>query len=378
MPSYINAIGTAVPRHKIEQSSILNFMAKAHRMNSEEKQRLKALYRASGIKYRHSVLPDFGLTQDFRFFPDNEDMEPFPSIGQRMELYRDEALKLSLQAVDDCLQSQKIIQTEEITHLIMVSCTGMYAPGIDIEIVNQLGLRSNVQRTCINFMGCYAAFNGLKVADHIISSFSQAKVLVVCTELCTIHFQKKKDEDTLLANALFADGSAAVLLSSQLEKGKAQLALEQFYCDLAPEGKEDMAWQIGDFGFEMKLSAYVPEIIRKGIKELTERLVSQLSLENTAFEDEEKDKIADYFAIHPGGKRILQVIEERLDLSSEDNRYAYRVLQEFGNMSSPTILFVLKTLLNDLTASDHDKQILSFAFGPGLTLESMLLRIHSL
>lgn len=353
-------------------------MAKAHRMNSEEKQRLKALYRASGIKYRHSVLPDFGLTQDFRFFPDNEDMEPFPSIGQRMELYRDEALKLSLQAVDDCLQSQKIIQTEEITHLIMVSCTGMYAPGIDIEIVNQLGLRSNVQRTCINFMGCYAAFNGLKVADHIISSFSQAKVLVVCTELCTIHFQKKKDEDTLLANALFADGSAAVLLSSQLEKGKAQLALEQFYCDLAPEGKEDMAWQIGDFGFEMKLSAYVPEIIRKGIKQLTERLVSQLSLENTAFEDEEKDKIADYFAIHPGGKRILQVIEERLDLSSEDNRYAYRVLQEFGNMSSPTILFVLRTLLNDLTASDHDKQILSFAFGPGLTLESMLIRIHSL
>ncbi|MEK6476083.1 type III polyketide synthase [Catalinimonas sp. 4WD22] len=378
MPSFINAIGTAVPRHKIEQSSIVKFMTKAHQMDTEEEQRLKALYRASGIKYRHSVLPDFGLTQDFSFFPDDEDLEPFPSIGQRMELYREEALKLSLQAVENCLCSQSIIQTKEITHLIMVSCTGMYAPGIDIELVNKLELPGSVQRSCINFMGCYAAFNALKVADHIISSVPHAKVLVVCTELCTIHFQKKKDEDTLLANALFADGSAAVLLSGQAEEGKVQLALEQFYCDLAPEGKEDMAWHIGDFGFEMKLSAYVPEVIRKGIRQLTERLVSQLSLENVAFDEEERDKIADYFAIHPGGKRILQVIEEQLDLSAEDNRYAYRILREFGNMSSPTILFVLKSLLNDLTASAHDKQVLSFAFGPGLTLESMLLRIHSL
>lgn len=347
-------------------------------MDTEGEQRLKALYRASGIKYRHSVLPDFGLTQDFSFFPDNEDLEPFPSIGQRMELYREEALKLSLQAVENCLRSQTIIQTHEITHLIMVSCTGMYAPGIDIELVNKLELPGNVQRSCINFMGCYAAFNALKVADHIIGSVPQAKVLVVCTELCTIHFQKKKDEDTLLANALFADGSAAVLLSNQVEEGKAQLALEQFYCDLAPEGKKDMAWHIGDFGFEMKLSAYVPVVIRKGIRQLTERLVSQLSLENTDYEEEEREKVADYFAIHPGGKRILQVIEEQLGLSAEDNRYAYHILREFGNMSSPTILFVLKSLLNDLTTSDHDKQVLSFAFGPGLTLESMLLRIHSL
>lgn len=378
MPSLINAIGTAVPRHKIEQSSIVKFMTKAHQMDTEEAQRLQALYRASGIKYRHSVLPDFGLTQDFCFFPDNENMEPFPSIGQRMELYREEALKLSLQAVENCLDSQNIIQTKEITHLIMVSCTGMYAPGIDIELVNELELSGSVQRSCINFMGCYAAFNALKVADHIISAVPHAKVLVVCTELCTIHFQKKKDEDTLLANALFADGSAAVLLSNQVEEGKVQLALEQFYCNLAPEGKEDMAWHIGDFGFEMKLSAYVPEVIRKGIRQLTERLVSQLSLENTAFEEEERDKVAEYFAIHPGGKRILQVIEEQLGLSAEDNRYAYHILREFGNMSSPTILFVLKSLLNDLTASDHDKQVLSFAFGPGLTLESMLLRIRSL
>lgn len=379
MPSYINAIGTAVPRHKIEQSSIIHFMAQAHQMISKEKQRLKALYRASGIKYRHSVLPDFGLTEGFSFFPDSDSLEPFPSIGERMALYRREALGLSLQAVKECLQSQDLIQTKDITHLIMVSCTGMYAPGVDIGLVNALGLSGSVQRTCINFMGCYAAFNALKAADHIIRADAQANVLVICTELCTIHFQKKNDEDTLLANALFADGSAAVLLSSQAEAGKAQLALEQFYCDLAPEGKEDMAWQIGDFGFEMKLSAYVPEIIRKGIRQLTERLVNQFSLLSLELEDDEKpEKIADYFAIHPGGKRILQVIEEQLDMSADDNRYAYQVLKEFGNMSSPTVLFVLKALLKDLTLSDHDKQVLSFAFGPGLTLESMLLRIHSL
>lgn len=379
MSSYINAIGTAVPRYKIEQSGIIHFMAKAHQMRPKEKQRLKALYRASGIEYRHSVLPDFGLMGGFSFFPDNDTLEPFPSIGQRMDLYQKEALTLSLQAVEHCLQSQENIRVTDITHLIMVSCTGMYAPGIDIELISALGLSGSVQRTCINFMGCYAAFNALKAADHIIRADTQAKVLMICTELCTIHFQKKKDEDTLLANALFADGSAAVLLSSQAEAGKAQLALEQFYCDLAPEGKEDMAWQIGDFGFEMKLSAYVPEIIRRGIRQLTERLVSQYTLQSLELdEDEHPDKIADYFAIHPGGKRILQVIEEQLKMSTEDNRYAYKILKEFGNMSSPTILFVLKALLQDLSLSDHDKQVLSFAFGPGLTLESMLLRIHSL
>lgn len=370
MPSFINAIGTAVPENKTAQSDIVHFMAQAHRMNEAEKHRLMALYRASGIRYRHSVLPDFGQREDFSFFPDNEKLEPFPGIAERMQIYREHALPLSLRAAQDCLQDQEAVQNKEITHLIVVSCTGMYAPGIDIELVSELNLSPHVQRSCINFMGCYAAFNAFKVADSIIGADAQARVLMVCTELCTIHFQKENNEDNLLSNALFADGSAAVLLSGQVTPGAYQLELEQFHCDLATEGKQEMAWQIGNFGFEMKLSSYVPDIIRQGIRRLTRQLLERL-------QDKSAELRPDYYAIHPGGKRILEVIEEQLELSKEDNCHAYKVLQQYGNMSSPTVLFVLKKILNKITLADHDKRILSFAFGPGLTMESMLLKIHS-
>ena len=339
-------------------------------MSENEKRRLMALYRASGIQYRHSVLQDFGQHDGFSFFPDSEDLEPFPTIAARMQLYREHALPLSLQAVRRCLQNAGSGQSEEISHLIVVSCTGMYAPGLDIELVQELDLSSHVKRSCINFMGCYAAFNALKAADSIIRADADSRVLMVCTELCTIHFQKEKTEDNLLSNALFADGAAAVLLSGDAAVDTPQLELEHFHCDLAPEGKQEMAWEIGDFGFEMKLSSYVPDIISRGIGRLTRQLLEQL-----------KSKAADmrpaYYAIHPGGKRILEVIEEQLELSKEDNRFAYQVLQQYGNMSSPTILFVLQKIYRELNTTDHEKRILSFAFGPGLTMESMLLKIHS-
>jgi predicted naringenin-chalcone synthase len=213
-------------------------------------------------------------------------------------------------------------------------------------------------------MGCYAAFNALKLADQFCQNNEKAKVLIVCIELCSIHFQKHDDEDTLLANALFGDGAAAVLVESTFEN--VGLSLEHFHCDIVPSGKNDMAWQISDFGFEMKLSTYVPEIIKGGIHSLTQSLLGQLGM---ARED------IDLFAIHPGGKRILQVIEEELDMSKEDNQFAYDVLREYGNMSSPTVLFVLRQLMDSLSEKDQDKHILSFAFGPGLTLESMLLKV---
>ncbi len=369
MPSYINAIGTAVPTHKTAQSDIVHFMARAHQMNETEQRRLTALYRASGIRYRYSVLPDFGQHDGHSFFPNNQKMEPFPRIAERMLIYREQALPLSLRAVQHCWQDQEGL-SQEITHLIVVSCTGMYAPGLDIELVQQLGLSTHVQRSCINFMGCYAAFNAFKAADSIIRADAGARVLMVCVELCTIHFRKEKNEDALLSNALFADGAAAVMLSGRARAGNPQLELEQFHCDLAPAGRQEMTWQIGNFGFEMKLSSYVPEIISRGIVKLSQQLLERLQSDSA-------DLRPEYYAIHPGGKRILEIIEEQLGISKEDNRFAYQVLQQYGNMSSPTVLFVLHALQQRLSVSDAGKRILSFAFGPGLTLESMLLKIHS-
>lgn len=365
--SYITAIGTANPEHKFNQSTIADFMVRAMQLNDDDTRRLRALFRMTGIETRYSVISDYGKLDDYDFYSNSLDFEPIPSTAKRLLFYRQHALKLSTEAIHHCLSNVKAFDKNSVTHLIVVSCTGMYAPGLDIDLIKTLGLPSHTQRLCINFMGCYAAFNGLKQADIICKSDSKAKVLVVCTELCSIHFQKQNTDDNLLANALFADGSAALLVESSPRKGL-NLKPVSFYCDLAPEGDRDMAWTVGDLGFEMRLSAYVPDIIQRGIKKLTHSLLDQIS-----------NSLSDiaYYAIHPGGKKILEVIEQELHLTKEQNKPAYEVLRNYGNMSSPTVLFVLNQVCKNLNGVDDGKKILSFAFGPGLTLESMVLEIQN-
>ncbi len=364
--SYITAIGIANPAHQIKQSVIADFMVRAMGADDSEARRLQALFKITGIDTRYSVLHDYARSNQFDFYSNQKDMEPFPSTKERLELYRQHAAGLSCQAIENCLLKVEALAASEITHLVVVSCTGMYAPGLDIDIVKRLGLSTSIERTCINFMGCYASFNGMKLAHSFCEQNSKAKVLMVCTELCSIHFQKDKSDDNFLANALFADGSAAVLMEASPRKGL-NLRPTSFFCDLAPEGERDMAWTVGDFGFEMKLTSYVPEIIRNGIKKLTESLLAKI---------QHSISDIDYFAIHPGGRKILEVIEQELMLTKESNHDAYEVLRNFGNMSSPTVLFVLHELCRKINSTDDKKQILSFAFGPGLTLESMLLKIE--
>jgi predicted naringenin-chalcone synthase len=346
---------------------VADFMASALQFDEQDTRKLKALYRVSGIGQRYSVLEDYTRQNgDYTFYPNTPTLEPFPTVQKRMDKYRKHAVDLSEEAIRNCIGQTAGVTLPEITHLITVSCTGMYAPGLDIELVERLGLSPYVQRTSVNFMGCYAAFNAIKLADAICKSNPQAKVMMVCTEICTIHFQKCPEPDHLVSNALFGDGAAAVLMQGQPCQ-EVSLELQSFHCDLAPAGKRDMAWHIGDTGFEMTLSSYVPDLIKQGIKELTERLL--LGLKTTISEIK-------LFAIHPGGRRILEVIEQELGMTRDDNRFAYQVLREFGNMSSATVLFVLKELMDSLTTKEQDEPVLSFAFGPGLTLESMLLRVH--
>lgn len=367
MPAYISSIGTAVPKHEISQKDILQFMQRHINLTTDQKTKLEVLYRASGVKSRHSVISDYGtLPDDYGFYPTNYELDPFPNLDQRMALYEAEAIELAVRSVEDCL-ANNTSKISEITHIITVSCTGMYAPGLDIDLVERLGLDTSVSRANINFMGCYAAFNGLKYANEIVNNNKKTKVLVVCVELCSIHFQKTNDEDNLLSGALFADGAAAVLVQGKLPPNSKSLEMSAFHSDLALESKSEMSWKVGHLGFLMKLSPKVPDTIREGIRQLTARLLEKIQIPN--------DKI-DYYAIHPGGKKILEVIEQELGISKMDNIHAYEVLKKHGNMSSPTVLFVLKSLLEDLSEKDHEKHILSFAFGPGLTLESMLLKAH--
>ncbi len=362
MSAYITSIGKANPAHKISQKEIYKFMSEYMSLQEYQKRELEILYRATGIGDRYSVLSDYAKRLgDFEFYPNDENLEPFPAIDKRMKVYKKEALPLAISAIKDCTSDT------DFTHLVVVSCTGMYAPGLDLEITQKLGLSNSIKRSSLNFMGCYAAINALKIAQQACDADANAKVLVVCLELCTLHFQKGNSADNLLANALFSDGAAAVVVEPN-RTNSINLEIVNFHCDIEPEGNNDMTWQIGNFGFEMALSSYVPDIIKSGVNSLTNKLLASYNLG--------KDDIA-YYAVHPGGKKILQVVQSELELSQSDVSYARSVLKKYGNMSSPTVLFVLKSIYDDLKSQDKDNHILSFAFGPGLTMESMLLKIHT-
>lgn len=363
----ITSIGTAVPPYRQDQQAAVELVSSYLNLEPPDKKLLRILYKFTGIKYRHSVLADILKEPgEYDFFP-NDPADDFPSTQVRMQVYRDNALKLSLAAITDCFNQLNDFDPKTITHLITVSCTGMYAPGLDIELIQELKLNTNTKRTAINFMGCYGAFNGIKTADAICQADPSAVVLVVCVELCTIHLQKKNTLDNMTSNAIFADGASCVLMQAKPNKDK-YFEVTQFHCDLIPSSSKEMAWHITDSGFDMLLSTYVPQIIGDAIQQFFDklRINAQLSADNIH-----------YYAIHPGAQKILRACEKALNIDSDKNKYAYHVLENYGNMSSATILFVLRLIWDDIASTEqHDKNIFSCAFGPGLTLESMMLKTH--
>ncbi|TKC00865.1 type III polyketide synthase [Pedobacter cryophilus] len=365
MGSIISAIGTSNPENRFTQDQIFRFMKDAHQLDPQNARRLEKLYHVSGIDYRHSVLNDFGKDRgEYDFFGNGLGLEPFPSTAKRGDIFESQALNLSLTAIENCTKQLHNFDKKKITHLITVSCTGMYAPGLDIEIVEKLGLNSSVERTCINFMGCYGAFNALKVADYICRAQPNATVLIVDVELCTLHFQRDNTLDNWLANSLFADGASAVVVQHEDYAEEKLFSIKSFYTEVITEARNEMAWKIGNHGYEMQLTNQVSKQIKSGIRNVADKLLKKANL---AF-----DEIGS-FAIHPGGRKILEVCDEVFKLSTAQNEHAYEVLKNFGNMSSTTVIFVLDELSKKLKAKKSEEQVMSFAFGPGLTFESMVL-----
>lgn len=356
MNNHIVSTGTANPGKAIPQNTIKNFMKIAHALEDGEARKMNFIYKHSGINSRHSVLDDFNFDDPskFSFFPQNKQLEPFPGTNQRMLIFKETAPALAISAIKECISSSPY-EADEITHLILVSCTGMYAPGVELEIIEKMGLKETVERYCIHFMGCYAAFTAIKMADRFCDSDPEAKVMIVCVELCTIHFQKIYNEDNLLANALFGDGAAAALVSAN----PSGMRIKSYQSNLVKEGEGDMAWHIGDFGFEMKLSKYIPGLLEKGIEALRDKLEVKFNLSSIK-----------NFAIHPGGKLILKKVEESFGIAPSQNSHAHNILGQFGNMSSATILFVLDSILK---SPGQLGDTLAMGFGPGLTLETLLL-----
>ena len=319
------------------------------------------VYGKSKIESRYSIIPDFSLPDnEWKFFPQSEILEPFPKLDERMRWYNDAAPKLAATAIRNSIPAE--LNTSSITHLITVSCTGMSAPGIDIELVKMLGLAANTQRSSVNFMGCYAAIHGLKMADAICRSEKNAVVLVVCVELCTIHFQKDPSPDNIASSLLFSDGAAAVVVTHD-EYPLTGHRIDNFYSELAIEGEQDMSWNISEHGFLMHLSSYIPRLIEKHIDRLL-----QNALERSA---KSRQQVSTY-AIHPGGKKILEATAKALQIEEDDLIPSYNVLRKYGNMSSASILFVLKEILEN-TKEESSGTIFAAAFGPGITIETMML-----
>jgi predicted naringenin-chalcone synthase len=228
--SKIVSIASAVPPYRHQQEDILQFMEQVSAQPPEEQRKLRYLYRHSGIDIRYSVIPDYSRDMhDWKFYPQTEGLEPFPNLETRMDWYRKYAPLLSVDAIRRCLEHG--YRDADITHLITVSCTGMSAPGLDLQLMEHLDLPRNVYRSSVNFMGCYAAIHALKMGDMICKTTTDARVLIVCTELCTLHFQREATLDHMASGLLFADGAAAVLMTPDNSPGKG-LNLDGFYSEV--------------------------------------------------------------------------------------------------------------------------------------------------
>lgn len=351
------SIGSAVPEQSLTRDESLEV---AKLMAPETKHKtLSKIFCGTGVKKRHSVLlkkgeaEDAAVDYDLLYTPDNVG-DPGPTTMERMQVYQDRAHPLAETAVGRALEGSTI-RIDDITHLVMVTCSGFFAPGVDIALMKSMGLPHDLERVQVGFMGCQGALNGLRVANGLAGTRSDACVLLCAVELCSVHFHYGWQVDRAVANALFADGSAALVGQSD---GSGWKVRANGAC-LVPESEGAMSWRIGDHGFEMGLSSALPRIIEANLRPWLADWLNQHGLTI--------DDVATW-AVHPGGPSIVRSVQKGLGLADDALDVSLGVLQELGNMSSPTILFILERLL----AADAELPCVGLAFGPGLSVEAVL------
>ncbi len=351
MPAYINRVATAVPENEVHGA----FLRFARGRLSDHPRRLSVFDRMvsrTGIERRFSTIRP---RQD----PDGEAVDEagvfrrgaFPGTAARMDAFEARAPELALQAIAGLDLGR---ERGEITHLVVASCTGFAAPGLDLELVARLGLNPSIERTMIGFMGCYAAINALKLAHHIVRSEPEAKVLVVNCELCTLHLKDTDDLETLLSFCLWGDGCSAALVSGD----PVGMRIDSFRALLASDSADLMSWRVRDDGFDMVLSGRVPATVAKVLD----------AHADTILRGAPRDAFSRW-AVHPGGRSVLDAVEGALDLGPDDLTASRSVLRDNGNMSSATVMFVLERMLKDVARGERG---CAMAFGPGLTAETML------
>jgi len=355
--AYINRIATGVPVNDVHERFV-RYALSLLKNDEYSTTLLRRMAGRAGIEHRYSCLaaaPE-GLQDHLGPAVDGESFYVrgrFPDTAARMRLFETRAPDLAAKTVEKLGLEQ---DRDHITHLLITCCTGFSAPGLDIEVIERCNLRGSIERTIIGFMGCYAAINALKLARHIVRSESDARVLVLNLELCTLHFQETTDLAHLLCFLLFSDGCAASLVTSEPHG----IALDSFKAMILPDTRQLMSWNIRNCGFDMVLSGEVPGAIHDALRSKSNEIL--------AFAP---NPPAGLWAVHAGGRTVLDAVERALHLGPAALSASRDVLRRYGNMSSATVMFVLEKLMR---SAANGTSGCAMSFGPGLTAETMLFR----
>jgi predicted naringenin-chalcone synthase len=359
----ILGIGTAVPPHLLDQKETARRLAAALEKHKEASRWVRLVFRQMGVESRYTCEPNLLEAPERCRYTAETPIERIPATTERMEIFRREAVPLALAAAGSALKDSGI-EAGQITHLITVSCTGMFLPGLDVMVAERLDLGKQVVRVPLTFLGCAAGLTAIRMAKNIAEQDRNAKVLIVCVELCTLHIQPTVDKEDLFAAAFFGDGAGACVVGA-VEGGRTAhfFGLGPARAAILPGTSDDMVWNIGEHGFRLRLSPRIPE-----------RIGSMVPPEIQRFWPDYEETAPGFWVIHPGGRGIIDALQNVLRLTDEDTRASREVLRKFGNMSSATILFVLDEMRKELAERKHNGAQcdgLALAFGPGMQAEML-------
>lgn len=368
----IVAIGTAVPPVVVTQSRARDILVAQPELSRVAQRLVGAAIDHSAIDERRTVIAELAERSEAggiadatdasdhaapHFYDSAQNLMLRPTTAVRNALYAREAGPLSIAAARSALASAPI-GTRDVTQVITVSCTGFYAPGVDVELVRALGLRPDTRRVHIGFMGCQGAFPALRAAVDACQADPSAVVLVVCVELCTLHMRSSEDPEQIVSSAVFGDGAAAAVVTAHPRAG---LRIDALHSELVAGSADELTWTVGDQGFDLALSSYMPRLLE-----------AEIGAALAPLQPGESWSHIRHWAVHPGGRAIVDRVQHALGLSDEQLAPSRAVLREFGNMSSPTVLFILQRLMADARAGER---IAATAFGPGVTVEAALLTV---
>ncbi|MFN0012662.1 MAG: type III polyketide synthase [Phycisphaerales bacterium] len=354
MKVHLLSIGTAVPPGKLSQTRAIE-LSRTLSPRGIPEGAIELLHRRCGIDSRAFAIVDPATGNQTLY--ETDALGRGPTTAARLAVYTREATRLGIEAATNAL-TRAGVTADSVTHLVTVSCTGFEAPGIDQKLAIGVGLWPTVSRTHIGFMGCHGAINALAVARSIAAADARAVVLVCCVELCSLHMHYTERTDQLIANALFADGAAAAVVSQKGPDGLPEV--RACASCLLPDSADAMSWRIGDHGFEMSLSVEVPERLTREIPTWIDSVLDSCGLRRADVRG---------WAIHPGGPKIIEGVARALSLPSGSTDDSLATLREHGNMSSPTVLFILDRFVQ----AQRPRAWVAMAFGPGLAAEAVVV-----